>query len=585
MAKREETAAALSILFPCSSVSTEGNKTGAWRFLRPCYEEKTSPCSAACPAGEDIGRIELLTAQGLFKDAWETILRENPLPGVCGRVCFHPCEGACNRGEFDEAVKVHTIERFLADTAARRNFRPELPMLPLKSQKIAVIGAGPSGIAGAYFLTMLGYTCDVFEASPEPGGVLRWGIPLYRLPLYALNNDISRIQKQGVHIHTNRHISQDDLHDLGQRYDAIVMGCGHGTSAALGCPGDDLDTVSSGLKFLKHIREGNTPPVDGLSVVIGGGNTAVDVARSITRLGGNAIIAYRRRRKDMPAFPGEVEMLLDEGVELRELLAPMKVVPEDGECIVTLSRMKVEGEDEKGRAIIARDGDASEEIRARRVFTAIGEKASYPWYTPPGQGKGIAVLNNCVVAARPGTPVMVFAGDLSASVKSVVHAVASAKEAAIALDTCFRKGVGSVHQTLSECMVGTGPSCSMEIYMEGQRSARDAHIVTFEEINTDYFQLALGITQPRLLRHERLHTFEEVELKISASLAVKEAQRCFNCGLCNQCDNCYLYCPDMSVIHDQTTLGRHIDYDYCKGCGLCVVECPRNAMRLEEEIQ
>ena len=415
--------------------------------------------------------------------------------------------------------------------------------------------------------------------------MLRWGIPLYRLPLYALRNDISRIEHLGVRIHTNRHISQEDLQHLGKHYDAIVIGCGHGTSAALGCPGDDLVAVGSGLEFLKRIREGNIPPVDGLSVVIGGGNTAVDVARSIVRLGGSAIIAYRRRRKDMPAFPGEVEMLLDEGVELRELLAPVRVVQDNGECVLTLSRMKVEGEDEKGRALIARDGDAAEEIRAKRVFTAIGERAAHPWYIPPEQGKGIAVLNNCVVADRRGTPVTVFTGDLSSSVKSVVHAVASAKEAAIALDTCLTEGFDRIHQAVSASMVGTGPSCSMEIYMEGQRSVRDAHIITFEEINTDYFQLTLGITQPRLLRHERLHTFEEVELKISAGLAIKEAQRCFNCGLCNQCDNCYLFCPDMSVVHDGSTLGRHIDYDYCKGCGLCVVECPRNAMRLEEEEQ
>jgi len=571
------------ILIPCSCVSTESNKTGAWRFLRPLYDDKTAPCSVACPAGEDIGRIEMLAARGELKKAWETILRENPFPGVCGRVCYHPCEKSCNRGEFDEAVRIHTLERFIADNAARNHYTPLLERLPRKKQKIALIGAGPAGLAGAYFLTLLGYSCDVFEALPEPGGVLRWGIPLYRLPLYALRNDIAQIEGQGVRIHTNRQITRDMMRDLATRYDGIFLGCGHAASGVPDLPGGDLTSVGSGLHFLKRIREGEPPPVDGLSVVIGGGNTAVDVARSITRLGGKALIAYRRRRRDMPAFEEEVAMLLDEGIELRELLAPLEVREDGGGCLLKLARTKVVGTDEGGRGLVERDGEKTEEIRAERIFTATGERAAERWYEPPARGTGVSVLNSCVLVNRPDTAVTVFAGDLTAGIKSVAHAVASAKEAAIALDLFFRSGPDSIDAALKDCLVGDGPSHSMEIHMKGERHGRNPHIVTFEEINTDYFRLARAVTQPRLLRDERLRSFAEIDLKISAGMAIGEAERCFNCGLCNQCDNCYLYCPDMSVVHDDSARGRHIDYTYCKGCGLCVVECPRNAMRLEEE--
>lgn len=198
MTGKKVTSEVTPLFFARSYSSTEDNKTGSWRFLRPRYEEKTPPCSVACPAGEDIGRIEALTNQGMFKEAWETILRENPFPGVCGSVCYHPCEEVCNRGEFDDAVAINAIERFLADTARRNEFKPFLERLPAKKEKIAVIGGGPGGLAAAYFLTLLGYDCDVFEATTEPGGVLRWGIPQYRLPLPVLERDISLIEEQGV---------------------------------------------------------------------------------------------------------------------------------------------------------------------------------------------------------------------------------------------------------------------------------------------------------------------------------------------------------------------------------------------------
>jgi len=583
MADQEEIKSKVPLLIPRSCESTLSNMTGSWRFLKPRYEEKTAPCSSACPAGEDIGRIEMLTTQGLFKEAWETILRENPFPAVCGRVCFHPCEDRCNRGDFDEAIAIHTLERFLADAASRNEFKPSIEKLTLKKQKVAVVGAGPSGLAAAYFLTLLGYTCDVFEAMPEAGGVLRWGIPLYRLPVSVLRNEIAYIESMGVRIHTGKRISRSFLDEAHNQYSAVFMGCGHSRTRGLNIPGENMDGLEDGIAFLGKIRQGENLSFDGPIAVIGGGNTAVDVARSVLRLGGKSILVYRRRRQDMPAFDQEIKMALEEGVEIRELLAPVKIEKNGTEYTLTVQPMRVAGTDTDGRAAIEPRDEQNEEIIVQRIFKAIGEEAAEDWYNPPGEREKILTLDNSIIMPRSEGAVLVFGGDLTNQIKSVVHAVASGKEAAIALDILFQEGSDAVESRLKDYAVGNGPSLSMEIYMAGPRSERENHIVEYDEINTDYFELAPRVTQPRLLIEERRKTFEEIDLKISANVAIKEAERCFNCGLCNQCDNCYLFCPDISIQKDNSPQGRHINYDYCKGCGICVVECPRNAMAFEEE--
>lgn len=581
MAKNTD-ARPVSLFIPRSYLTTEGNKTGSWRFLRPRYEEKTAPCSAACPAAEDIGKIEMLTAQGLFKEAWETILRENPFPGICGRVCFHPCEEVCNRGSFDEAIAIHVLERFLANRARRDAFTPELKRLTKKKKTVAVVGAGPAGLSAAYFLTILGFRADVFEGADEAGGVLRWGIPLYRLPLAILRDEIRRIEETGVRIQTGRTLSERDVDTLAGEYDALFIACGHGRSAQLGVPGEELAGVQDGLTFLREVREGAVSSFSGQGAVIGGGNAAVDVARSLIRLGGKALIIYRRRREDMPAFGEEIAMALDEGVELRELLAPVSIGRADDGLVVTVRPMKVAGTDADGRAHIEPAGKKTEKIRVDRLFTAVGERPGEAWCDPPTGEDDILRLGHCVIQKKVGGPVA-YGGDLTNATKSVAHAVASGKEAAMALDTLLTEGLEAVRPRLAACRVGQDGALSMEIYMEGPRSDRSPHVVTSEEINAAYFQFDPRVKQPRLLREERIRSFGEVNLRISANLAIREAERCFNCGLCNQCDNCYLFCPDLAVNKDSGPLGRHIDYDYCKGCGVCAVECPRNALILEEE--
>ena len=572
-----------SLFISRSYLSTESNKTGSWRFLRPRYEEKTAPCSVACPAGEDIGRIEMLTAEGRFHEAWETVLRENPFPGICGRVCYHPCEHVCNRGEFDEPVAVHILERFLADAAARFELKPSIERRTPRTEKIAVVGSGPSGLAVAYFLARLGYQAEVFETMPEPGGVLRWGIPLYRLPLSVLNQELTLIRELGVRIHCDREVSPESLGATGSGYDALVLGCGHSRSLDLKIPGENLKGVEDGLRFLGRIRRGETPALQGTVAVIGGGNTAMDVARSAARLGARSVVIYRRRRQDMPAFAEEVEMALAEGVELHELETPVAIRRRGGRLGVTIQAMRVAGEDSRGRARVEPASGKTREMEVERLFLVVGATTVAEWQDPPPQGRGVLSLCNSLLVHEPGHPVLVFGGDLVAETKSVVHAVASGKEAAMALDRLFRDGLEAVRPGLQACLVGGGPSLSMEMYLNGPRSSRNHRIVQYDDLNTDHFRFAPRIVEPRLLRQERLRSFAEIVLRIGANVAIREAERCFNCGLCNDCDNCQLFCPDLAVICDRKAGSRSINYDYCKGCGLCVVECPRNAMVLEEE--
>ena len=585
MSTQDKTKDVISLFVPHSYLTTESNKTGAWRFLRPLYDEKTAPCSAVCPAGEDIGRIEMLTAQGLFKEAWETILKENPFPAVCGRVCYHPCEKQCNRGEFDEAIGIHSIERFLADTAARYELKPALDRLSPKNLKIAVVGAGPAGLAAAYFLTRLGYGCDVFEAAPEPGGILRFGIPGYRMPVAVLRAEIEQIGKTGFGLYCGKNVTKTFLEEIQGKYDAVFLGCGHSQGSRLDITGGELEGVEDGLQFLQRVNRGETPEsFDGPVAVVGGGNTAVDVARTVLRLGGRPVLIYRRRREDMPAFEDEIGMALEEGVQLLELWTPMEIERQGEEYVLTLRQMRaVETGSRRRAGIEPVDPPKTQTLRVSHIFKAIGLEAAREWYNPPDVPAGVIRLSNSVLVYSGVSAAVVYGGDLVSEIKSVVHAVASGKEASMALDTFFQEGPDAVLPKLETCRVGNGSSLSMEVYMQGPQCGRNRHVVTYGEINTDHFQFSPKVAQPRLLVEERIRSFAEIDLRISASLAMKEAARCFNCGLCNQCDNCRLYCPDLAVTREDTARGHSINYDYCKGCGICVVECPRNAMSLEKE--
>jgi NADPH-dependent glutamate synthase beta subunit-like oxidoreductase/ferredoxin len=559
-----------------SNISTAVNKTGSWRFLRPRYDDKTAPCSAACPAGEDIARIEMLASRGLFPEAVQTILNENPFPAVCGWVCFHPCENSCNRHEFDESVAINALERFLGEYAFAQELLPAQKQPSAKGKKVAIAGAGPAGLAAAYFLAGLGYSCEVFEAKSEPGGVLRWGIPSYRLPADVLGKEIQRIGKQGVNIHCQNPLDHNFIQKAKSQFNAVFIGCGHGRSIKMKIPGEEM--AADGLEFLGRIRNGEVVSVSGKIAVIGGGNTAIDVARSLVRLGAHPILVYRRRKQDMPAFSQEIDMALEEGIELMELLAPIRVEAHNGNCDLTLQKMKPNGVETSGRARVIPDGQKTQILQVQRVFTAIGAESDAPWQPELKDHSRILKLSHCLLSGQD-VPVA-YGGDLTNPIKSVADAIASGKQAAMALDTLFETGWDTIESRLSDCRIGSGPGFSMEIYQGGGRKNRNYHIVSFKEINTDYFQHSARVKPSTRLPEERNQTFEPIDDTLSSEKTVEEASRCFNCGICNDCDNCRLFCPELAVVLETA---RDINLDYCKGCGICVMECPRNAMALEEE--
>ena len=576
----------IPLFLPHSCASTELNKTGSWRYVRPLYDEKTSPCSAACPLGEDIAHIERLVACNLMRDAAQTLLIENPFPAVCGRVCFHYCENACNRARLDEAVAIRHLERFVGDMlVSDQSFAP-VKAPAANGKKVAIAGAGPAGLAAAYFLSMLGYRCEIYEASAAPGGILRWGIPAYRLPSAVVEKEISRIETLGVTIHCRTRVSGEMLQTLKTRYDAVFIGCGLGRKIDLNIEG--AQNAVDGLHFLSQIRSAKGPLLEEkrTAAVIGGGNTAIDVARSLVRLGVEPVIVYRRRRQDMPAFHPEVEMALDEGVRLKTLLAPIRIQVAGGgkagrkfPYVLTLQKMKVSATEINGRARVIPDSTKTETLKTDLVFSAIGAEPASLWQINSAGESLQLELSHCKLI-KDEIPV-VCGGDLTNPVKSVSDAIASGKQAAIALDTCLKSGWNAVEKAVTDCRVGPGPAVSMAMYLGRERKNRNPHVVSYSEIKTHYFQTAHRAAVSVLSPQNRRQSFSPIESALSKEAAIAESRRCFNCGTCNACDVCRLFCPEMSVMVDAER--RNINLDYCKGCGLCVAECPRNAMTLQEE--
>jgi 2-oxoacid:acceptor oxidoreductase delta subunit (pyruvate/2-ketoisovalerate family) len=534
------------------------NKTGTWRYLKPRYVAKTPPCNEACPAGNDIEGFMVLARQGNFREAWELIKEENPFPGVCGRVCFRPCESSCNRGEYDEPLSIQGVERFLADSGFSMKRRKGSPN-PERREQIAVIGSGPAGLTCAYHLARRGYGVTVFEAQSVPGGMLRLGIPEYRLPRAVLEGEISDIQSWGVEIRTNTCVGKDISFEDLRIFEAVFIATGAHRSRNLKIEGEHLKGVFSGLDVLKRIRKEENILLGDKVSVIGGGNVAIDVARSAWRLGVKSVeIYYRRSREEMPAFQDEVEEAIREGIQIHFLSSPVRMIENGGkvfgmECI----KMSLTEPDETGRRRPVSIKGSNFSVYADSIITAIGEDSDLSFIP-----KGVLTIKNGLVQAEErglAHEKCYFAGgDVTNPYHSVAGAIGSGKRAAIA-----------IHEYLS----GAGS--------EEKRGEANPPVVLFKEINTDYFDHQPRVINPSRSIAERKGTFAEVHQGLTREMTEQEAGRCFNCGVCNGCDNCWVYCPDMAVKRNE---GHYeIDYDYCKGCGICFMECPRGTILLEEE--
>jgi NADPH-dependent glutamate synthase beta subunit-like oxidoreductase len=526
--------------------SSLANKTGTWRNQRPVYVRRLPPCNDACPAGENIqGWLYEAEARN-YESAWRMLTKDNPLPAIMGRVCYHPCQTACNRGKIDEAVGINSVERFLGDEALKQGWRFEKPTITT-GKRVLVVGSGPSGLSAAYHLALLGHTVTIRETSPLPGGMMRYGIPSYRLPRDILDAEIARIADLGVTIECNAKV-EDVEKAFAEGFDAIFLAVGAHLGKRAYIPAGDSARILDAVKMLHETEDGEPPLLGQRVVVYGGGNTAMDAARTARRLGAReALVVYRRTREKMPANEIEVEEALEEGIVMHWLSTISHV--DEGE--VTIEKMEL---DANG---FPQPTGETETLKADSVVLALGQEADLSLIK---ELEGI-VIDDGVVQVAPnmmtGVSGLFAGGDMVPGERTVTNGVGHGKLAARNIDTWLR-GEEWVHPHRPE-------------------------LATFERLNPWYYSDADKSVRPRLDAARRADTFDEVVQGLDPETALFEARRCLSCGNCFNCDNCFGVCPDNAVIKkDDGTY--EINLDFCKGCGLCVAECPSGSIDMVLEV-
>ncbi|MCR4405130.1 MAG: NAD(P)-binding protein [Candidatus Acetothermia bacterium] len=530
------------------------NKTGSWRYLRPVYEEKEPPCNHACPAGNDIRGFIALILKGKLAEARELLCETNPFPAITGRVCHHPCELECNRQKLDEPLSIRALERLAGDEGY--NGKGLRPPRRRHKERIAIVGSGPAGLSCAYFLARKGYQVAIFEAERKPGGMLRWGIPEYRLPKAVLERELALLRDLGIEFKAGLRVGQDlRLEELQAGYDTIFLAVGATAGVELELPGGEAAGVLHGLEFLKRVNFGERVELGERVAVIGGGNTAMDAARVALRLGAKPVVVYRRTRAEMPAIPEEVEAALEEGVEFTFLAAPIEVLTANGQLKgARFIKMELGPPDETGRRRPMPIKGSEFKLELDNLILAVGERPDLS-FLPEGVKLREGRVNDPVLVEALRAPIFA-GGDAATGAGTVVEAIASGRRGAEAIDRHLRG-------------------------LPEPEPEREPVLVPFERINLDYFEPRPRAQGRALAVPERVTNFEEIELGLSLEQGQLEAERCFSCGGCNQCDNCITYCPDVAISrHDDQ---YEVDYDYCKGCGICAQECPRWVISLVEE--
>ena len=564
-----------------SQTSTLVTRTGSWKSQRPVYHDRVAPCNQACPVGIDIEGYMNLLREGRVDDARDLLLAENPMPAVTGRVCHHPCENACNRRLMDGAVSIHAVERMIGSLPhVGVEHAPAVPY----PECVAVVGSGPAGLACAYHLARFGYAVTVFEAAAQAGGMLRLGIPEYRLPRAILDRDVERIAAQGVTIRCGTHVGIDPAwKTLLAEFSAVCVATGAHTSRALGVKGEDLPGVLPGLAFLREVNAGARPHLGRHVVVVGGGNTAMDCARSALRLGAYVTVAYRRTRDEMPAINEEIEEAQREGAQLTFLANPVEFAETGGRVSgVVCERMALGEPDASGRRRPMPTGERFT-IEADTVLTAIGEMSYLDGFPDDvaREGSGLPVD-----ALGQTSRASLFAGgDVTDLERTVADALGAGKRAAIGIDRHLRTVAGDgQHEQEPDALRFGGGNVSALRWMGRDPVHRVAPIntvVEFSDLNIHQFA--------RVAPHADTHVpggmergFDEVNTGLTSAQAIAEAHRCLNCGVCTQCDVCLILCPDAAISHGADGT-YEIALDYCKGCGICVAECPRGAITMTRD--
>ncbi len=527
--------------------SSHANRTGSWRIERPRYVHRLPPCNDACPAGEDIQGWLYRAEPGDYESAWRRLVEDNPLPAVMGRICYHPCETACNRAQLDEAVGINAVERFLGDLAIERAWALP-PAGPDSGRHVLVVGAGPAGLSATYHLRRLGHQVHLVDSAPKLGGMMRYGIPAYRLPRAVLDAEVDRIVALGVDVRLEHVVHDLERERVEGGFDAVFLAVGAQLARRIDIPAGDSSRVLDAISLLHQVAEGDPPLLGRHVVVYGGGDTAVDAARTARRLGAtDPVVVYRRNRERMPADQEELEEALGEGITMRWLSTVSKF---DGHRIV-LEKMHL---DESG---FPEPTGEFEELDADSLVLALGQDTDLSLL----DGIDDVSIEDGVIDVEPtmttGAAGVFAGGDSVPSQRTATVAIGHGKRAARGIDAFL-----------------------------GGRVAEDPArpgLASFEELNTWYYADAPRTRRPELERVRRQGTFDEVVGGLTEENALFEARRCLSCGNCFECDNCFGVCPDNAVIKLGPSQGYEFDFDFCKGCGICAQECPCGAIEMVPE--
>lgn len=512
------------------------HRTGTWRYLRPSFADRPAPCYLACPAGNLVPQALNAAARGEFEAALAWIRRTNPFPALTGRVCYEPCRRQCSRSRLDEPVSVKAVERALGELALDMPHE-RFAETGGSRANVAVVGSGPAGLTCACFLARHGVEVTIYERESAPGGMLRIGIPAYRLPRSVLDREIELLHQLGVRFVTNAAVGRDvSLDELQRRHAAVFVATGAHRSRRITLECRGPVRVLAGLEFLRAVNLGEAPELGPDVVVVGGGNTAIDAARCARRLGARVTVAYRRTEAEMPADPAEVAAAREEGVSFRFLLAPVVAEAAGGTMRLLCRQMQLGEPDASGRRRPEPIPNRFAELQATALLLAVGEEPCLDFYRP--------------------LPRVLLGGDAAAGPSTVPAAIRSGREAAAEILSL----VGEAWRVFLPRLEG-------------------------EPVDPDELRWHAFSKQPPAPRERRDRTaagaFAEVDPGLPPGAAQQEAGRCLSCGTCNACGSCWWFCPEAAV---QKVDGRYtVDLDYCKGCGICAQECPRGVVRLTGE--
>ena len=534
-------------------------RAGPVRTRRPVYLDLLPPCNAGCPAGENIQAWLAQIQAGRTEQAWRELVADNPLPAIHGRVCYHPCETACNRAQLDSPVSIHAVERFLGDQALAHGWAFGPPAGPPTGKRVLVIGAGPSGLSAAYHLARRGHQVEIRDASPEPGGMMRYGIPAYRLPRNVLAGEIGRIQALGVTITCGHRVTDLAAERAGGRFDAVFVAVGAHLSKHVDIPARDAGRIVDAVPFLRDVASGGHPVLGRRVAVYGGGNTAMDAARTARRLGAeDTLIVYRRTRAQMPAHEEEAAEAEREGVRINWLHT---ITAFDGpELTVEVMQLDEDG--------FPQPTGRLETLAADTLILAVGQDADTSFLRPvPGvefKRDGTVVVSASMMTGSPG---LFAGGDMVPAERTVTVGVGHGKKAARFIDAYL---------------------CGAD---EGGAAKHD--LAAFGLLHPWYFADAAQRQQPERAPGQRAADFGEVVSGLAGPQARYEASRCLSCGNCIECDGCFGACPEDAIIRlgptrpyghpDGTPFNYDIDLDRCTGCATCYDQCPVHAIEMIEE--